>query len=231
MTFTLVYSSLYAAYAQLGGCRHVQHLTLNQTTQATGINWLNQPFTVLAIATSKVSVALLILRLQGPCKWRAYLLYFLAASIWTYAAAIIVVVFTQCRPSYALWTEQEDSSCMQAEYFVYIGYSSAGYAAFQVLALAIIPMTFILKLQLSLHKRLSLCLVLGVGIFASACAIVKTTKLSEDGSLADFIWDTLPIFIWTANEVNIIIIGACIPAVYPLVSSYIEKHYASHGLG
>ena len=92
--------------------------------QVTEINWINQPFAVLAIATSKVSVALLILRLQGPCKWRTYLLYFLAISIWTYAAAIVVVVFTQCRPYTALWTEQ--GVCMPAQDFVYIGYSYAG---------------------------------------------------------------------------------------------------------
>ena len=175
-----MYSSLCTAYANLGGCRHVQYLTPSQTIQVTEINWINQPFAVLAIATSKVSVALLILRLQGPCKWRTYLLYFLAISIWTYAAAIVIVVFTQCRPYTALWTEQ--GVCMPAEDFVYIGYSyagkiyssatakiitfiyqSTGYAAFQDLALAIIPITFIYKLQLSLHKRLSLCLVLGVG--------------------------------------------------------------------
>ncbi|MCJ1292579.1 hypothetical protein MMC34_004130 [Xylographa carneopallida] len=227
MIFTIVYSSLCTAYAKLGGCRHVQYLTPSQTTQVTEINWVNQPFAVLAIATSKVSVALLILRLQGPCKWRTYLLYFLAISIWTYAAAIVVVVFTQCRPYTALWTQQ--GVCMPAEDFVYIGYSYAGYAAFQDLALAIIPITFIYKLQLSLHKRLSLCLVLGVGAFASICAIIKTTKLSELGSSADFTWNTLPLFIWTANELNIVIVGACIPAVYPLVTSYLAHRHTSQG--
>ncbi|MCJ1432446.1 hypothetical protein MMC27_001802 [Xylographa pallens] len=203
------------------------HFSLQQFVHSvTEINWINQPFAVLAIATSKVSVALLILRLQGPCKWRTYLLYFLAISIWTYAAAIVVVVFTQCRPYTALWTEQ--GVCMPAEDFVYIGYSYAGYAAFQDLALAIIPITFIYKLQLSLHKRLSLCLVLGVGAFASICAIIKTTKLSELGSSSDFTWNTLPLFIWTANELNIVIIGACIPAVYPLLTSFLAHHRTSH---
>ncbi|MCJ1414472.1 hypothetical protein MMC32_000798 [Xylographa parallela] len=251
MVFTLVYSSLCTAYANLGGCRHVQYLTPSQTVQVTEINWINQPFAVLAIATSKVSVALLILRLQGPCKWRTYLLYFLAISIWTYAAAIVVVVFTQCRPYTALWTEQ--GVCMPAQDFVYIGYSYAGYAAFQDLALAIIPITFIYRLQLSLHKRLSLCLVLGVGAFASICAIIKTTKLSELGSSADFTCthintehtasfhldsasptpnlphrNTTDLSPSSSNELNIVIIGACIPAVYPLLTSYLAHRRTSY---
>lgn len=49
-----------------------------QTIEISQLNWVSQTFCVFAMATGKVSVALLIGRLMGPSRWRKRFLYFLS---------------------------------------------------------------------------------------------------------------------------------------------------------
>ncbi|MCJ1391042.1 hypothetical protein MMC18_003903 [Xylographa bjoerkii] len=90
------------------------------------------------------------------------------------------------------------------------------YYAFLDIALALIPVTFVCSLQLSRKKKTSVCLLLSLGVCAGVCAIIKLTKLPELGARDDTTWNTTPLFIWNANEINLVIIAACIPSLRPL---------------
>ena len=48
------------------GQRHLYYLTPSQKEYASKLDWISQPFNIMSLATGKVSVALLILRLLGP---------------------------------------------------------------------------------------------------------------------------------------------------------------------
>ena len=108
---TLTFTILWTIYATVGGCRHIFYLTTAQWYSLTKINWISQPFCVMAIASGKVSVAYLILRLQAPCKLRTGLLYFIAVSSVVFGVIDCVITFAQCSPSYSLWTANVTGSC------------------------------------------------------------------------------------------------------------------------
>ncbi|MCJ1406873.1 hypothetical protein MMC19_000943, partial [Ptychographa xylographoides] len=80
----------------------------------------------MAIASGKVSVAFLILRLQSPCVWRTYLVYFFAITAFAVGAVDSVITFAQCSPAYALWTPNVKAECWSSDVLTYFAMSISG---------------------------------------------------------------------------------------------------------
>ena len=91
-----------------------------------------------------------------------------------------------------------------------------GWLAFIDLALALLPITIIWRLQLDWHKKVGLSILMGLGVFAFICAVIKTSKLPELNARGDITFITVSLWIWTANESNVIILAASIPTLRPL---------------
>ncbi|KAL2042255.1 hypothetical protein N7G274_004743 [Stereocaulon virgatum] len=91
------------------------------------------------------------------------------------------------------------------------------YSAFTDFALASFPLVVIYNLQMSGKRRIAISVVMSLGVFAGICAIVRTTKLASLANYADWTWRAGDSIIWTAAEMNVIIICACVPALLPLV--------------
>lgn len=77
----------------------------------------------MALATSKASVALLIMRIMGTSTWRKNFLYFLIAANFLFCTLAIIFTFTQCRPSRALWDPSVKGKCWNPK-------SQAGFSLF-----------------------------------------------------------------------------------------------------
>jgi len=83
-------------------------------------------------------------------------------------------------------------------------------------ALALLPITIIAKLQMPLPKKILLSSLLGLGIFAAVCASIKTFELQSLNARSDITWQTVTLWIWNVNECGTVIIAACIPTLRPL---------------
>ncbi len=70
----------------------------------TKLNWISQPFCILSLALSKISVALLILRII-PLHLRTQRILLIMAMVGTVSLAGFdcFVIFVQCIPMEALW--------------------------------------------------------------------------------------------------------------------------------
>ena len=79
------------------------YLSSAQLEETTMINWVSQTFCIMAIATGKVSIAILMGRLMSPSRWRKWVLYILSISSMMAACIIIIFIFAQCSPPKALW--------------------------------------------------------------------------------------------------------------------------------
>ena len=91
-----------------------------------------------------------------------------------------------------------------------------GWFAFIDLALALLPITIIWNLRLDWQKKMGLSTLMGLGVFAFICAVIKTTKLPELNARGDLTFITVSLWIWTANETHVIILAASIPTLRPL---------------
>ncbi|KAL8638985.1 MAG: hypothetical protein Q9228_003912 [Teloschistes exilis] len=201
--FTLTFSVMWSVYAGRGYARHEHYLRPVQRSDAGRLSVISRSCCIMAIATGKISVAFLIQRIQGPNKWRTWLLRFISISVFITALFAVIFLFAQCQPARALWTPSMIKN-------------GTGYFAFLDFFLAILPVDIVWKLQMARKKKLLLCALLGMGIFAGVCAAIKTSQLRTVTAKTDITWKTAEYLLWNALEVNIIIIAACIPTLRPL---------------
>ena len=119
----LVSSIIATSMALDGGCRHVYFLSSTQVSRVIKLNWINQTFSVMAIATGKISVAALTLRIMGQSKWRKWFLYFSMVSVFVINAVCCILSFAQCSPPKALWTPGIPANCWnpksQSDYAIF----------------------------------------------------------------------------------------------------------------
>lgn len=101
--FVVISTSMFTAYAFNGGTKHIFDLQPAQIPKIEVFNYVPQGFCILALSTGKVSVALLIYRLQAPCRWRTWVLAFLSVSSFVMGILVIALFLAQCSNAQALW--------------------------------------------------------------------------------------------------------------------------------
>ena len=111
--FVITYTVFWTVYNDQKGGHHVYYLTLDEQITALKLNWISQPFEIMAIGTGKVSVALLLLRVLGPKnRYKKWFLWFLIASTLTVCAIGIIFTFAQCQPVARLWNPTVEGHCL-----------------------------------------------------------------------------------------------------------------------
>lgn len=195
------------------------YLSQQQALYVTKLNYVAQPFGIVAVGTGKVAVGILVLRLLGASsRWRKIFLWVLLALnvIITILAAIFT--FTQCNPPAALWEPslRDTAQCWDPSVQSNFSIFSASLNSFTDFTLAFMPVTFIWGLHLPLRQRVGLVVLLGVGGFSGVCAAVKASNLASLAARSDLTWATFELYAWASSEIFLIIVCGSIPTIKPL---------------
>ncbi|KAL8711095.1 MAG: hypothetical protein Q9220_004476 [cf. Caloplaca sp. 1 TL-2023] len=124
-----------------------------------------------------------------------------------YLIAILLTVF-ECTPVKKSWEKTIPGSCIDLQTFFFAN------AAFNVITdvmVMALPIPIIAKLQINRKQRIGLGLIFFVGLFATATSIVRMTTLHTGAKNTDVSWTTSNSTIWSAIEMNISILCACLP--------------------
>ncbi|MCJ1387113.1 hypothetical protein MMC17_010242 [Xylographa soralifera] len=92
---------------------------------------------------------------------------------------------------------------------------SSSWNVFIDFCLALIPITIFWNLNMSIHRRVALCLLMSGGVLAGICGAVKTSKLPETDDL-DVTWATYDLLLWNAAETFLVIICGSLPTLKPI---------------
>ena len=172
----------YQAY--LGGFRHLTDVDPGNLKQVGINNYIIQTLGIFAFGSGKVSVGCLILRLLPPNSvWRKWIIWTTIIFVFVFDALNCVLTFVQCSPPRALWEPDTPHSCWDPSVQTKIAFGGTGkqlqlavthkdgnsdkpvaYNIFVDAMLALLPVTIIWKLNMSLRKRLELCFLLGLGL-------------------------------------------------------------------
>ncbi|KAL8672841.1 MAG: hypothetical protein Q9168_002717 [Polycauliona sp. 1 TL-2023] len=216
----MTFSVIWTVYGARGYARHALYLSNFQKSDAAKLGVISRACCVVAIATGKISVAFLIQRIQGSNKWRTWFLRFCSVSVGLLAFLVVIFLFAQCQPVRTLWTpsmlKDGTGHCWDPITGNNYDIAIASYFAWLDFVLAIMPASIVWNLQMAKRKKLALCALLGMGVFAGICATIKTANLRSTTHKEDMTWKLPAYLLWNALEVNIIIIAACIPTLRPL---------------
>lgn len=117
-------------YAVRGYARHVVVLSSTQRVDAALISSITLALAVASHCSGRVSVALLMYKVQGPSVWRTRLLFFIIGTIAATGSMVILTTFLWCSPSEAVWNTALVTSgqahCISEADYAHIDQGAAG---------------------------------------------------------------------------------------------------------
>lgn len=191
--------------------------------------FISQVFWFWSLTLIKLSVALLLLRLKHTKRWRIFLISIMCIIV---SAAVLQTVFqfVQCRPFSVFWDprvfnrKNKDGSKSPPVQCFETSVINGNIVAFSTLQIILdivfsfIPMTFIRKLHVPRREKIFMCVLMGLGIFASVAAIIRTLVLQGNYSSDDVFRTNTAVALWAVVEQHFAIIAATMPTL----KSFIE---------
>ncbi|KAJ5459557.1 uncharacterized protein N7458_001109 [Penicillium daleae] len=189
---------------------------------ATKYEVFSQVAGLMAIGIGKLAVGTFLLRIVRN-KFQILFIWACMAitTIITLFASITVVV--QCIPVERTWNPYAKGTCWLN--FSNVGYTVGSWFVAADFCFAILPWFVIWDLNMKNKEKITVACGLSLGIFAGICGIVRTVALSGlDAS--EYIYDTVPMLIWSATESCVTIMCSSIPVLRPL---YVRIRYGTEG--
>ncbi|KAK4235081.1 hypothetical protein C8A03DRAFT_46705 [Achaetomium macrosporum] len=181
---------------------------LDRSIEAGKNSWLAISVWGLCMTCIKISIALTLLRIQGKERgWRVFLYAVMSVQAVCGVGNALFNLAIACRPLEAAWnTFVPGARCVSVA--VMRGVSNLGSSiniTTDVLP-SLAPATFLRKLNRPLRERVFVCVLMGMGLFASVSSIVKTVIATG-----------VSICTWTVLEQLLGVLAACVPAMKGVV--------------
>ncbi|OJD34217.1 integral membrane family protein [Diplodia corticola] len=217
--FSLMGMALVILEVQNGGGRHRQYIEPSVFSKGMYLNFLSQPFYLFAALFVKESVGFFLLRITGRGKYRS-LIAWIMILLAIYTVACFITLLLQCKDLRVIWDPAVKTTCWRVEILHGLSYLNSVVNITTDFAFAVlIPIPLIYPLQMSVRKKLSLVVVLGVGLVAAAAAVVRAVHLPAYGRRGDFLWDSRHLTVWYVVETQIGVVAGNLPCAKPLLAS------------
>lgn len=187
-----------------------------------------------ALMATKTSICLFYLTLSKNQKVFTWMTIATLSVVNVAGLALTLLNFFQCRPIQAAFNSDTNTNAQCID-IVTLYLSSAPVNIVTDLALLFLPMPILTGMKLPRNEKIILVATFSFGGFVAAVDVVRIAYL-ESAALArlqdqgisspstaqqgDYSWIASLSFMWSAVEVHIGIICACVPGVKPLVTRY-----------
>jgi len=140
-----------------------------------------------------------------------------------------MTVVLQCKNLAILWDSSVKTTCWTVSTLRGLSYTNSALNIATDVLLAALPIPMLWNVQINSRTKASLICIMGLGVFACAAAMVKTSYLVNYGKTGDFLWDSANLTIWVVTECNTGIIAACLPCLKPMFKRILEKSSWMYG--
>ncbi|RDW64440.1 uncharacterized protein DSM5745_09851 [Aspergillus mulundensis] len=231
MMMGIVYCAITTANIAIGYGKHAYVLDTSTVEEATFLNTLSFLFGIVSFSVPKLAVAAMLNRILNPSLVQKAAIWGLTGLGAVISGICIIILFTMCDPAHALWhttlVAEGKATCRDTWILINYAIFTGAYSAFIDLYLAIYPAFVLMKLHMSLRKRMALCAALGLGAIASAMAVVKCTQVKGLADKNDYTYGTADLVLWTNVESDVVIIASCIPTLQPVLELILGKRKLS----
>ncbi|KAK6071149.1 hypothetical protein SCUP234_09852 [Seiridium cupressi] len=183
MILFLLYTIFVTVAAMHGLGSHATELTLEQFAMSTKWELMGQTANILAIATSKSSVAVFLIRIVNV-NWHKWLLHFSVFSTFFVCVSCVIFMYTQCTPAQGIWDPRVMTVCHIN--FTANAIFSGTYTAAIDFFLAVFPWFILWNLKMKRKERLTIAVGLSLGIIAGVCGIVRAVVLERIDAKSDY---------------------------------------------
>ncbi|KAJ5260139.1 hypothetical protein N7497_011036 [Penicillium chrysogenum] len=184
------------------------------------------PIVTISTTIARSAFILYILPLLGTNRYYQAALWTVLAVQFAGNIASAVLPLSICRDVAALWDPvvAATTTCGDSAAVIKFAYYSNTFNSATDLFLAVFPTVVFWNLNLKLRIKLSLIILLSLGIVAMVASIIKTTKLDSVPSITNTgAGGGIELIRWGYIENVIIIITSSIPCIRPLIISSVRK--------
>ncbi|KAF2109161.1 hypothetical protein BDV96DRAFT_652019 [Lophiotrema nucula] len=208
-----------------GAGRHKQYIPATDFQLSFKLNFITQPIYLIAICLVKISIGFFLLRLAVTPFYRRTIIFIMGFMAF-YTTGCFLTIMLQCTNLAVQWDPTAQGTCWGKSTLMGLSYTNVALNITTDLLLAIvIPVPMLWNVQMNRRQKSSIIGILGLGVFATAAALVKISFLPEYGKTGDWLWDSRNITIWTVVECNVGIIGGNLPCMKPLFKSVLGSTY------
>ncbi|KAJ5931120.1 hypothetical protein N7466_006613 [Penicillium verhagenii] len=197
---------------------HKAGLTDAEITNAIKWNWINQSLGIFATATGKLAIVAFLQQIHGPeSRKKVIFLWSVGLSNLVVNCITIALIFEQCSPTPKLWNNALPGTCSGRTRNQQVAYFQGSYSSLCDLVLALYPVVFFWNVRLNRRVKIGLCVLMGLGVAACVCAIVKTITLQVLAETEDVTYYMAQLVILNETEKWVVFIVGCIPPIRPLL--------------
>ena len=127
---------------------------------------------VLGVNTVKISILIMILRLQNHRSLRS-LVWVVLVTMTVVNLATALFLACQCFPLKKLWEPSLPGSCAPHNAVFIIGYIQSGFSAATDLFCTVSPVFVLWKTQIKTNKKIAVCALMSLGLAATICNAMR----------------------------------------------------------
>ncbi|RDW89746.1 hypothetical protein BP6252_01778 [Coleophoma cylindrospora] len=186
--------------------------------------WACEPVYVLANMSLKLSIGIFLLRI-AVARTHRLIIYTVIVVSEVYGAAYFLLFCLQCIPSKYFWTQYTggSGSCMNTKIIIDATYVYSAISCWADWTLGVIPVFLVWNLQMNSRTKLSVGCILAVGAVASTATIIRIPYVKNLGDVADFLYATTGVAIWSTSETGIGITASCVATLRPLFRTFFMR--------
>ncbi|KAI1138579.1 hypothetical protein F5Y05DRAFT_44160 [Hypoxylon sp. FL0543] len=218
---------------QNGLGRHNRSLDQYHEIQALMYQALATATYILNMWLIKLSIGIFLLRLASQNKYK-YTIYasIVIVSIWS-----VVLFFWnifQCNPVAAQWDytilqNDPNSRCVSADEIVNAAYALSVMNILSDWLYALLPIPMLWAVKMTTQAKITVVVVLGLGVFASVATLVRLKFLADLTDLADILHAGTDAMVWTLVEPGVAIVASSLVTIRPLLRLWKVKGFGSTG--
>ena len=230
IAFGLSFSIDYGTSKGLG-----RHDTDIPNSWLTGLQQTEYAFTILynpALMATKTSILIFYLRMARNTQKLLRIASWVTLAIVNIAGVVLTFLNVfQCNPPRAAYVPNTPGRCIS---IVTLYLCSAPVNVITDLAILVLPIPVLTGMRLPQRQKTVLVLTFALGIFVTVVDVIRIYYLQQAansqsfdqarlGTGLDFSWNASTALMWSAVEVNVGIICACIPTLKPLIKQILPS--------
>jgi len=221
LVFT-VFCSCQLAGIHYGMGRHNVDVAAPDVAQALKYQILCEIFYFADTALIKLSIGFLLRRITpNGAKVYRNILYVSMAVLSLWSIITFCIALFQCSPVYTAWDKSTGKGhCLKPKAIADVGYA---FSAMDILfdwMFALLPVPMLWDIKMSLQVKLSLILILGLGIFASTATLIRLKYIVGLTKPSDILYSLTDALLWTTIEAGVGITAASIATMRPLFRKF-----------
>ncbi|KAK6380315.1 hypothetical protein LTS17_005504 [Exophiala oligosperma] len=222
MALGVVFSVLSLILTKNGYGKDIWTIPFDHITEILKIYYIDEVVYIITVSMTKVAILCFYLRVFPEMYFRRLVLIAMAATI-AYMIAFVLVSALQCQPVSLAWTHWDGEHEGHCNNVNAQGWAAAGTNIALDVAIIVMPLGLISRLNLHWKKKLQISIMLSVGVFVTIVSILRLDTLFSFAKSSNVSYDGVPFGYWSSIELHVGIICACMPALYSLFKHYFPQ--------